>query len=133
MLNILRRLNPLALGVALFVCYILPIIIAWLCIVAIMNFLPNPEIHIGWVGFLLFSSLFLCPFISGYFVASLAKQVPLLHGLATSLLASIIYFAIFSLTGQFSAWFIVGVLFLILSCLSGAWLWRYHTGKVYEL
>jgi hypothetical protein len=129
----LKSLNPLALGVAFFICYILPITIAWLCVIAILNLVPSPEFSIGWVGFFSLVALLFCPFIAGYFVASLAKQVPLLHGLAISLIASVMYAAVFVVIGHLNAWFVVSMLFLILSGLSGAWLWRYRTGRVYEL
>ena len=127
MLQAIRSLSFIALTMAFFFCYILPNILAWLCVQVAMYIYPGPEYSLGWVGLFTIWAMLLSPFAAGYMAAALAKRVPLLHGLAVSLVASVMYIAL--LFNSIGAWFPLVMLFLILSGISGAWFWRYRTSR----
>ena len=116
---------------ALFACYIMPTVVGWLILVTVWNLAPSLiEKSNMAVGLLLFWALFLAPVVAGYLVARFAKVLPLVHGLAVSVVGSVIYVIYITVTsnsGFGALWVIPPVM---LAGLCGAWFYRYRARKV---
>ena len=130
MLRTLAAIRIGAIGLAFFACYIVPTVLGWLVLVTVWNLAPSlVEKSIVAVGLLLFWALFLAPVVAGYFVARLAKILPLMHGLAVSIIGSalyLIYLSFMSDNGLKALWVVPPVM---LAGLCGAWFYQYRSRR----
>jgi hypothetical protein len=130
----LRSIRVGAIGLAFFGCYILPTVIGWLILVTVHAIAPSlTETSAVAVGLLLLWVIFLAPVCAGYLAARLSRTLPLLHGLAVSLVGCVLYLIYIGLTGNAGLLALLVVPPVLLAGLCGAWFYRYRSRGLLEL
>jgi len=134
MWHAVRSINSVAIAVAFFGCYILPLVIIWLIFETARAIVPSVTEGVAlYIGLLGIWALFLGPVCAGYLVAKVAKALPLLHGLIVSVIGSALYVMVLVLGANIGGWSLLVVPVLLLAGLFGAWFYRYMSRGTVEL
>jgi MFS family permease len=126
--SVARDLNLRAVALATALVYVSPRLIDWL---AVPHFRATPvgsetfasQVLTG-IFWLFVVWMLVGPFIAGYFVASLGKRAPILHGLVLGIIGSLVW----SLGVPFgpALFEVVRVTLLVGLAVAGAWVWKYR-------